>query len=581
MMKILRVTLFKKIFVIILSGFFIVQGIHLYLDYQRTCHSVIQDNINRMITEKMHNIAGNETLTKEECIQWIQSELEDKDRDYYISVIEKNYEGKHIIYETMNSSVFSNNPYMIVLSPEKNNIRIDLNDLSPDVLKDIEKNISNTSANQSISIQYTYNETNTLKDLIVNHNTIMGSYENDMIDYCLQLYSSSQLFYRDYESSQNGQAMHLRKDKFYQDCKDAALELYDEYGGIGLTHIGYRRLENDLIISYRIDIQDYYMSYITYYRHAFDDAFVSTIQAKEYIYMIVILLSIVMSLIISYMMTRRIQKMNIVTDKIANNDFETKLKETPHDELGELSQHINHMSVKLKTTIEELNHEIERVKHLENTRKEFISNFTHEIKTPLGIINGYIELIEETIDEDKKKDYLIAIEQETNKINELVLAMLNLSRLESGKVELKKEVIDIEYVMSTTLDELSPLLQKKNIKIVVQGKSPELYIDAYHIQMVLKNFLSNAIKHTPNHHNIYIIYENKKISIENEGSFLTDEQRKTIWDTYVSSDREGTGLGLAICKTILDLHEYDYGVYNTNIGVCFWFQEPNDSNNQK
>ena len=66
------------------------------------------------------------------------------------------------------------------------------------------------------------------------------------------------------------------------------------------------------------------------------------------------------------------------------------------------------------------------------------------------------------------------------------------------------------------------------------------------MQMVIKNFLSNAIKHTPKNKHIYIVYNENIISIENEGEFISVDQMNRIWDTYVSSDREGTGLGLAI-----------------------------------
>ena len=89
------------------------------------------------------------------------------------------------------------------------------------------------------------------------------------------------------------------------------------------------------------------------------------------------------------------------------------------------------------------------------------------------------------------------------------------------------------------------------------------------MQMVIKNCLSNAIKHTPKNKHIYIVYNENIISIENEGEFISVDQMNRIWDTYVSSDREGTGLGLAICKTILDLHHYGYYVENTSRGVKF------------
>ena len=95
-------------------------------------------------------------------------------------------------------------------------------------------------------------------------------------------------------------------------------------------------------------------------------------------------------------------------------------------------------------------------------RKEFIANFTHEIKTPLSIINGYIELIEARKDDLKKQQYLSAIHQEIEHINQLIMAMLDLSRLESGKVELHKEDIDLEDLLVSIIETFAPIL-KKNI----------------------------------------------------------------------------------------------------------------------
>ncbi len=268
-------------------------------------------------------------------------------------------------------------------------------------------------------------------------------------------------------------------------------------------------------------------------------------------------------------LSKRIKEIEKGTKRIAQNDFNIQLKETPNDELGMLSQSINQMSQQLKETIFHLNKEIDKVKKLESIKQEFITNFTHEIKTPLGIIDGYIELIETTDNENKKEQYLKTIEQEVSRINELVMAMLNLSRLESGKVELKIEEIDLDDVVISTIDAFISLIQKKDIHVIVNGTTDTIQVDLFEFQIVIKNFLSNAIKHTPKQGNIYITYDDESFSIENEGSFLTEQQMESIWDTYVSSDREGTGLGLAICKSILELHHFSYEVQNTERGVCF------------
>ena len=109
------------------------------------------------------------------------------------------------------------------------------------------------------------------------------------------------------------------------------------------------------------------------------------------------------------MTTRRIKEIDRVAMEITNNNFEGILDTKGSDELSSLSSHINTMSSNLKRNIDALNLEIDQVKKMEQLRKEFIAQFTHEIKTPLAIINGNIDLLENVDDEDKKAKYIEVI----------------------------------------------------------------------------------------------------------------------------------------------------------------------------
>lgn len=328
-------------------------------------------------------------------------------------------------------------------------------------------------------------------------------------------------------------------------------------------------IENSEFGDYDVQDVDGYLVFYTYDLNAIGRITHQVIYSKMIIYIISFIVCIMISLLISYILTRRIKKMSQATLSIANNDFDIHLNEKAKDELGVLSHNINQMSQQLKTTIQQLNDEIEYVKKLEGMRKEFIANFTHEIKTPLSIINGYIELIEAGKDDDKKQQYLSAIHQEIEHINQLIMAMLDLSRLESGKVELHKEDIDLEDLLMSIVETFAPILKKKHIHVVMGDEFPHIQGDFKELKIVFQNFMSNAIKHTPQNGHIYIKYHQGILSFENEGKPLSHEQKETIWDTYVSSDRQGTGLGLAICRSILELHGFQYDVCNSEKGVEF------------
>ena len=285
-----------------------------------------------------------------------------------------------------------------------------------------------------------------------------------------------------------------------------------------------------------------------------------------------VLFIILFSYLISYMTTRRIKEIDRVAMEITNNNFKGVLDTKGHDELSSLSSHINTMSSNLKRNIDALNLEIDQVKKMEQLRKEFIAQFTHEIKTPLAIINGNIDLLENVDDEDKKAKYIEVINKEISVINDLVLQMLDLSKLEAKAVTLDKKEIDLRELTEDIVDDYEQLLMDKKLKIEIQGEDVLIVSDRKRIEMVIQNYLSNAIKHALINSTIIIKIKENEFSIENKGKQIDENRMDTIWESFVSDDQKGTGLGLAIVRNILELHEMSYGVHNLEDGVEFYFR---------
>lgn len=284
---------------------------------------------------------------------------------------------------------------------------------------------------------------------------------------------------------------------------------------------------------------------------------------------------VLFSYLISYMTTRRIKEIDRVAMEITNNNFEGILDTKGHDELSSLSSHINTMSSNLKRNIDALNLEIDQVKKMEQLRKEFIAQFTHEIKTPLAIINGNIDLLENVEDIDKKDKYIEVINKEIAVINDLVLQMLDLSKLEAKAITLDKKEIDLRELSEDIIDDYEQLLMDKKLKIEIQGEDVLIVGDRKRIEMVIQNYLSNAIKHAFINSTIKIKIKENEFSIENKGKQIDENRMDTIWESFVSDDQKGTGLGLAIVRNILELHEMSYGVYNLQGGVEFYFRWKN------
>lgn len=591
-------TISKKFFIVLLLSFTTINIFNFSMDYVKE-------------KEKFYASLGGEEWDRE--IYKLSGDFHDhydEINEDYIELIRKSTyqpniflinDQKEIIYDGLNEKNMVLTVEDLLSSYSNNQMQIILDDLEDDKKKQIESYLSKYDGH-FLSVSFaspTYDEhmkkhsiyVDDLTYLKIDNQVIFNRLNGENIHNTYFVEYTSQNFYVSRYSFSTNEGVYVLN---YQEIKDDVLSqinlnnFSDEYVQ-PLNYTGY--YENNKTV-YHIycqslirqsvdynefqeyaaaDINEYIVLY-NYDYYGLDKLMNQVIDNNTLFIQLSCVLVVVLSAILSHLLTKRIINIDKITQKIANNHFNVYLDEKGNDELGVLSHNINKMNRQLKTTIDQLNEELLHAKRLETMRKEFIANFTHEIKTPLSIINGYIELIENTQNEHKKEEYLQAIEHETSHINDLVLAMLNLSRLESGTVELKKNDVDIEDLVSTALDEMSSLLKKKQVKIIMNGKSPVMNIDPFEMEMVIKNFLSNAIKHTPEQGHIYISYTENQVNIENEGSSLTDEQMQSIWDTYVSGDREGTGLGLAICKTILELHDFDYGVNNTEKGVAFWFR---------
>ena len=608
MRKILRWTLGKKIFILILLCFSLIQVLNVTLDFYRE-KSHVYSKINNMynVNEMCEQLSVLYSQKYDELnpsfYEEISQSLKTEDGYKIESVFVLNPD-----FEMVYNQREQNKTYLTLRNKYEEYITIlifDLSQISLDEQKQMENILREHVDDYFLTIDIaspTYdlvgnNVSMTIEDLSylsVNGQVFLDHRQNNEKIHTMHFESyesancflSAQGFYLD-EYDNSHEDNYQKHDAFITDCVSSMLpqqgegfssgesSLEEKDGTLYSIHCkpliskNAKPIENSEFGDYDVQDVDGYLVFYTYDLNAIGRITHQVIYSKMIIYIISFIVCIMISLLISYILTRRIKKMSQATLSIANNDFDIHLNEKAKDELGVLSHNINQMSQQLKTTIQQLNDEIEYVKKLEGMRKEFIANFTHEIKTPLSIINGYIELIEAGKDDDKKQQYLSAIHQEIKHINQLIMAMLDLSRLESGKVELHKEDIDLEDLLMSIVETFAPILKKKHIHVVMGDEFPHIQGDFKELKIVFQNFMSNAIKHTPQNGHIYIKYHQGILSFENEGKPLSHEQKETIWDTYVSSDRQGTGLGLAICRSILELHGFQYDVCNSEKGVEF------------
>lgn len=309
------------------------------------------------------------------------------------------------------------------------------------------------------------------------------------------------------------------------------------------------------------------------------------VQMIQDYYMYIILFVLILVLFSSFYYSKGIAKpllrINNTTQKMANLDFSEKIPITSKDEIGALSSNINTLSNTLHSHINQLQQDIEKEKQLENTRKEFIAGVSHELKTPLSIMKSCISILKDGVASHKKDYYFEAMAKEVDKMDMLIVDMLHLAKFESGTYKMDMDIFYIDQLIEQICEHLSLEITNKELQVNQNLSKVEVIANRHRIEQVLTNFITNAIRYTPEKEKIVIstTQENYrvKICVENKGAHIPKEQLEKIWDRFYRTDaarqrsKGGTGLGLAISKNILELHGVEYGVFNTEDGVLFFF----------
>ncbi|RAV20712.1 sensor histidine kinase [Paenibacillus contaminans] len=305
---------------------------------------------------------------------------------------------------------------------------------------------------------------------------------------------------------------------------------------------------------------------------------------KDYsVYIVVFVL--VLILLVSFYYSRKIAKpllrLNTATQKIANLDFSESIPVSSKDEIGELSRNINYLSNTLHSYIGQLRKEIEMEKQLESTRKEFISGVSHELKTPLSVMKSCISILKDGVASDKKEHYFEAMENEADKMDHLIVDMLELAKFESGTYKMKLDVFPIDKTIESIVEQLALDIAAKQLNVRLRLDLTEVVGNQLRIEQVITNFMTNAICYTPANERIIVSAIEDRgeiiVCVENYGVHIPREQLDKVWDRFYRGDTSrhrshgGTGLGLAISKQILELHDSTYGVENTENGVAFYF----------
>lgn len=295
--------------------------------------------------------------------------------------------------------------------------------------------------------------------------------------------------------------------------------------------------------------------------------------------------------------TQPIMELKEISEKMTNLDFEKKYHSRSRNEIDLLGENMNELSQTLEKTISELKtannelkRDIEKKEQIDEMRKEFLSNVSHELKTPIALIQGYAEGLNEGINDDdaeSRRFYCDVIMDEAGKMNIMVKKLLDLNQLEFGNDVVVMEHFDIVSLVENVLASAEILTEQNAVTLKHSAHAPiYVWADEFKTEEVIRNFFSNAINHVKYDKIIEIKYQlttdegtNKvRVSVFNTGDPIPEASLPHIWEKFYKVDKArtreygGSGVGLSIVKAIMESMNQQYGVINYTNGVEFWFE---------
>jgi PAS domain S-box-containing protein len=258
------------------------------------------------------------------------------------------------------------------------------------------------------------------------------------------------------------------------------------------------------------------------------------------------------------------------------------------EQMRSMELRFNSMLAATNVELERRNREVERADRL---KSEFLASMSHELRTPLHTIIGFSELLAEEIQgplNPKQRRFVEHIHRDSKHLLELINDILDLSKIESGKVELRRELFEGSVELAEVVDSIRPAADNKGIELHTQVEGAcYLNGDKVRLREVLFNLLSNAIKFTPSGGSVTVAIGESdepgfyRFSVQDTGIGIAASEKESIFDKFyqvgstTKGVREGTGLGLTITRHIVELHGGRIWVESeAGKGSCFRFTMP-------
>ena len=268
-------------------------------------------------------------------------------------------------------------------------------------------------------------------------------------------------------------------------------------------------------------------------------------------------------------------------EKMKNGNFMEEIPVKGNDEFSEIADSINEMRKNLGETLEQQ-------KMIEQTKDELVTNVAHDLRTPLTSILGYLDLLlqKDVLTEEQQKKYLGIVASKARQLETLIKDLFDYTRYEKNKVQIQKDILDLNLFMPQLVDEFYPSFMDHQLKCQTHFSEGSLNIlgNGELLARAIGNLVSNAIKYGEDGKLVEIytghLSDYAFVAIVNYGRVIPAEDLEKIFDKFyrVENSRSlktgGTGLGLAIAKNIITLHDGNIWVTSGDQGTRFQIEIP-------
>jgi signal transduction histidine kinase len=283
---------------------------------------------------------------------------------------------------------------------------------------------------------------------------------------------------------------------------------------------------------------------------------------------IALLLALLGGYLVARALAQRVKRLELAAEEVAAGRFEKPIPVDSSDELGQLALAFNQMQRQLA--------------QLESAREKFIATASHELRTPIFSLGGFVELLEdEDLDPETRQRFLEQVKDQVERLRKLSVDLLDLSRLESGELELRPEQVELGELTRSVSGEFEPALAQHDahLELRLASRTIDVQCDPVRVAQIMRILIDNAVTHTPAGTRIVVTAGHDdghaRLAVRDDGRGIDPVALERIFEPfYTGDDVQGSGLGLAIASELAERMEGRLSVSSTPGQTVFTLEIP-------